>query len=190
MKQITMADQERGTHSCHIEHSVRPNKGSSKGTFQGRIATQPESMCRRMVTVSSTMRIPNMKRGGIQPSSFLPHSLVGSVLIIPLVNKRKQIANLESEQQTRKLGTPPSISQTRYYFRNRFITMTRRACQKATEDTSTSLRLCTLVLQELGFELDGAHKGLALENLGDVLGLGDNVVASHLELLEELIGRG
>lgn len=68
--------------------------------------------------------------------------------------------------------------------------MTRRACQKATEDTSTSLRLCTLVLQELGFELDGAHKGLALENLGDVLGLGDNVVASHLELLEELIGRG
>lgn len=98
VKQITMADQERGTHSCHIEHSVRPNKGSSKGTFQGRIATQPGSMCRRMVTVSSTMRIPNMKRGRIQPSSFLPHSLVGSVLIIPLVNKRKQIANLESEQ--------------------------------------------------------------------------------------------
>ena len=47
-----------------------------------------------------------------------------------------------------------------------------------------------LVLHELGLELDGADEGLALEDLDDVLGLGGDIVAGHLELLEELRGGG
>ncbi|KAI3491949.1 hypothetical protein L1887_43658 [Cichorium endivia] len=47
-----------------------------------------------------------------------------------------------------------------------------------------------LVGEELGLELDGADEGLALEDLDDVLGLGGDILAGHLELLEELLGGG
>ncbi len=42
----------------------------------------------------------------------------------------------------------------------------------------------------LASSLDGADEGLALEDLGNVLGLGGNVGAGHLVLLEELLGGG